>query len=53
MEAVVGETFAPKLREHYSSGGNGLKLEVAGQPVLFVPQPTTTTASSTNVARKC
>merc|ERR1719182_1098837 len=46
MEAVVGDTNAPKLREHYSSGGNELKLEVAGQPVLFAP-PVTTTPSST------
>ena len=28
MEAVVGDAIAPKLREHYSSGGNELKLEV-------------------------
>merc|ERR1711907_644591 len=39
MEAVVGDTFASQLREHYSSGGNELKLEIKGQPVLFVPQP--------------
>jgi hypothetical protein len=46
MEAVVGDTFAPKLREHYGSGGNELKLEVAGQPLLFVPQPTTTSSTT-------
>ena len=54
MQAVVGDTIAPQLREHYSSGGNELKLEVAGQPVLFVPQPATTTPSSTKkVTGKC
>ena len=28
MEAVVGEIIASQLREHYSSGGNEMKLEV-------------------------
>ena len=27
-EAVVGDAIAPQLREHYSNGGNELKLEV-------------------------
>merc|ERR1711939_256084 len=47
MQAVVGDTFASQLREHYSSAGNELKLEVpGGQPLLFAP-PVTTTPSST------
>merc|ERR1712032_452940 len=46
MQAVVGDTIASQLREHYSSGGNELKLEVGGQPLLFAP-PVTTTPSST------
>jgi hypothetical protein len=46
MQAVVGDTIAPQLREHYSSGSNELKLEVGGQPVLFVPQPTTTSSTT-------
>jgi hypothetical protein len=52
MEAVVEDTFALQLRQHYSSGGNVLKLEVAGQPLLFVPKSTTTTPSRTNVTSK-
>jgi len=47
MQAVVGgDTIASQLREHYSSAGNELKLEVGGQPLLFAP-PVTTTPSST------
>merc|ERR1719409_1834491 len=47
MQAVVGgDTLASQLREHYSSAGNELKLEVKGQPLLFAP-PVTTTPSST------
>merc|ERR1712032_1388692 len=46
MQAVVGDTIAPQLREHYSSGSNELKLEVGGQPLLFVPQPTTTSSTT-------
>merc|ERR1712224_242620 len=41
---VVVETFAPQLREHYSEEGNALELDVEGAPLLFEPQPTTTTA---------
>ena len=52
MEAVVEDTFALQLRQHYSSGGNVLKLEVAGQPLLFVPKSTTTTPSRRNVTGK-
>jgi len=52
MEAVVGDTLASQLREHYSSGGNELQLEVAGQSLVFVPQPTTTTPSKIKATAK-
>ena len=53
MQAVVGDTIAPQLREHYSSGSNELKLEVGGQPLLFVPQPTTTSSIPKVTSKFC
>merc|ERR1712032_1608834 len=44
MQAVVGDTIASQLQKHYSNSSNELKLEVKGQPLLFVPQPTTTSS---------
>ena len=53
MEAVVGDAFASKVREHYGSGNNQLELKVGGQPVIFVPQPTTSTPGGTHATSKC
>ena len=52
MEAVVGDAFASKVREHYSTGNNQLELKVGGQPVIFVPQPTTSTPGGTHATSK-
>ena len=54
MQAVVGgDTLASQLREHYSSAGNELKLEVKGQPLLFAPQPTTTSSTPKVTSKFC
>jgi len=44
MQAVVGETFAPELNKHYTSG-NALELQVEDKTLPFKPQSTTTSTT--------